>query len=61
MELKYLEIAGVLLPLSDQIMSDDNNQDVVARVSEMMEQLESTESNCVSLSTSGAFSLTTEQ
>lgn len=55
MELKYLEIAGVLLPLFDEIKTDDNNQDVVARVSEMMEQLENAESNCVSLSTSGAF------
>ena len=55
MELKYLEICGILLPLSDQIVSDDNNQDVVARVSELLEQVENTESACVSLGTSAAF------
>jgi hypothetical protein len=55
MEIKYLEVNGVLLPLSQEATSDDNNQDAVARVSEMMELLENAESNCVSLSTSGAF------
>ena len=56
MELKYLEMDGVLLPVAQEASVQDNgNQDVVARVSEMMELLENAEATCVVLSTSGAF------
>ena len=56
MELRYLEMDGVLLPLTPaDADQEDNNHDMVARVSEMMEHLESAEGTFVALSTSGAF------
>jgi hypothetical protein len=55
MELKYLEINGVLVALPLEKLGTDANDDVVARISEMAEQMEATESTCVVLSTSAAF------
>jgi hypothetical protein len=55
MELRYLEINGILLPLTTEAGQEDANEDIVALVSEIMEHQESAESSCVALSTSGAF------
>jgi hypothetical protein len=65
MELTYLEVNGIRLPIRRHMDSQvaptcqstqaEKNEDTVARVSEMIENLEVSESFCVVLSTSGGF------
>lgn len=53
MELKYLELDQKLLLVPKDCL--DENEALVARVSEMMERIENTEADFVVLSTSGSF------
>jgi len=53
MELKYLELDQKLLLVPDGPL--DENEALVARVSEMMERVENIEAGIVVLSTSGSF------
>ena len=55
MEITYLELDGIRVPVPPQVPMGDSNEDVVARISEIMEHVERSESGCVALSSSASF------
>jgi hypothetical protein len=55
MEITFVELDGKKLAILPQVPAGDVNEDVVARVSEMMEQVERSEPGYVALSTSASF------
>jgi hypothetical protein len=55
MEITCLEVGGQKVPLPRQGPIADTNDDIVARISEMMEQVEGSEPSCIALSTSASF------